>query len=115
MFCGGATVGRGVFTVFQSPKDFFILVIISAEEKSGFVEICIVDNGIGIEPDLLKKIFKIETRHSTTGTANESGTGLGLLLCKELAEKNGGNISIESTVGVGTTIYLSLPKGKEAL
>ena len=90
-------------------------IIISAEEKSGFVEICIVDNGIGIEADLLKKIFKIETRHSTTGTANESGTGLGLLLCKELAEKNGGNISIESTVGVGTTIYLSLPKGKEAL
>lgn len=97
---------------FTNPKG---AIIISAEEKSDFVEIRIKDNGIGIGHEFLQKIFKIETRHSTTGTANESGTGLGLLLCKELVEKNGGNISVESTVGIGTTIHLTLPLGKENL
>ncbi|MFA4922736.1 MAG: tetratricopeptide repeat-containing sensor histidine kinase, partial [Ignavibacteriaceae bacterium] len=90
-------------------------IIISAKEKIDFVEISINDSGIGIEPELLERIFKIETRHSTKGTAEEAGTGLGLLLCKELAEKNSGSITIQSTVGVGTTICVSLPKAKEKL
>jgi len=90
-------------------------IIISAKEKIDFVEICINDNGIGIEPELLDKIFNIETRHSTKGTADEMGTGLGLLLSKELAEKNGGSITIQSTVGVGTTLSIYLPKAKENL
>jgi len=88
------------------------MIIISAKEKNGFIEICINDNGIGIERELLNRIFKIETRHTTKGTSDEAGTGLGLLLCKELTEINGGTISIQSTVGIGTTICVSLPKAK---
>lgn len=88
---------------------------ISAKEKDEDLEIYIIDNGIGIKPDLLEKIFKIETRHTTRGTAEEAGTGIGLLLCKELAEKNNGSITIESEVDVGTTICVTLPKVKENL
>ncbi len=91
------------------------VIIISAKEKIDFVEIRISDNGIGIGPELLDKIFDIETRHSTKGTADETGTGLGLLLCKELTEKNGGSITIESAAGAGTTICIVLPKAKEDL
>ncbi|MDP3682902.1 MAG: HAMP domain-containing sensor histidine kinase, partial [Ignavibacteria bacterium] len=91
------------------------VIIISANEKNDFVEICINDTGIGIDPDLLDKIFNIETRHTTRGTTDETGTGLGLLLCKELAERNGGSITIQSTVGVGTNICVALPRAKENL
>lgn len=85
-------------------------VRISTNHQNEFIEIFVRDNGIGMTPELLKRIFKIETRHTTKGTADEAGTGLGLLLCKELAEKNGGNISIQSEVGTGTTICVTLPK-----
>jgi len=91
------------------------VIIVSANEKNDFVEICINDTGIGIDPDLLDKIFTIETRHTTRGTTDETGTGLGLLLCKELAERNGGSITIQSTVGVGTNICVALPRAKENL
>ena len=87
-------------------------ITIWANEKNDFVELFVSDNGIGINSELLKKIFNIETRHSTKGTDNEVGTGLGLLLCKELAEKNGGAITIESQVERGTTIRVTLPKQK---
>jgi signal transduction histidine kinase len=90
-------------------------VKISAKDRNNFVEIFVSDNGIGMLPELLKRIFKIETRHTTKGTADEAGTGLGLLLCKELAEKNGGGIAIESHVGIGTTICITLPKANKNL
>jgi len=90
-------------------------VKISAQEKNNFIEISVSDNGIGMKPELIKKIFMIESRHTTKGTADEAGTGLGLLLCKELAEKNGGGIVIESQVGIGTTIKISLPKANQNL
>ena len=57
-----------------------------------FIEIHISDNGVGIEPENLEKLFNIEVHHSTSGTGNESGTGLGLILCKEFIEKNNGKI-----------------------
>ena len=72
-----------------------------------FVEIR--DSGIGIENDHLKNIFDIEYAHSTKGTEDETGNGIGLLICKELLEKNCGSLSVESTVGVGSTFILSLP------
>jgi signal transduction histidine kinase len=76
-----------------------------------FYEFSISDKGVGIEEDDLKNLFKIDVHHTTLGTANEKGTGLGLILCKDLVEKNGGKIRAESTVNVGTTFYFTLPKG----
>jgi signal transduction histidine kinase len=69
------------------------------------------DNGVGIDPVSLQKIFRIDSKHSTRGTDNEAGTGLGLALCREFAEKNGGGIRAESQIGAGTSFILSLPAG----
>jgi two-component system, sensor histidine kinase and response regulator len=80
------------------------------EEK--FVQISVNDTGIGMDEATLDKIFRIDSKHSTKGTQGESGTGLGLLLCKEFAEKNDGSISVESIPEVGTTFKVLLPIGK---
>ena len=72
------------------------------------VMIKVKDNGIGIPEENLKKIFRVDKNVSTLGTAKEKGTGLGLVLCKELVEKNTGTISAESRVGEGNkhfTVY----------
>jgi PAS domain S-box-containing protein len=71
--------------------------------------ISVSDNGIGIEPDNLAKLFDISQVLSTTGTSEETGTGLGLLLCKEFVEKHGGKIWVESEIGKGSIFYFSLP------
>jgi PAS domain S-box-containing protein len=73
------------------------------------IEISVSDNGVGMDDEALQKIFKIELKHSTAGTAGEQGTGLGLILVKELVERNQGKISVESKVGKGTTFTFSLP------
>ncbi len=85
-------------------------VEIDAEYKSDRVEVRVIDNGIGIEKDDLKKLFRIDVHHSTAGTASESGTGLGLIICKEFIEKNSGTINVESTPGEGTQFHIQLPK-----
>ncbi len=72
--------------------------------------ICVADTGIGIPPENLQKLFSLRTGFTTTGTANEKGTGLGLVLCKEFVEKNGGEIAIDSEPGKGSRFTLTLPK-----
>ncbi|RZL43489.1 MAG: PAS domain-containing sensor histidine kinase [Pedobacter sp.] len=69
--------------------------------------ICIKDNGIGIPADKLKEIFVGD--NSTRGTANEKGTGLGLMVCKEFMERNNGTIAVESDYGKGAKFSLTLP------
>ncbi len=69
-------------------------------------EICIADTGIGIEPKRIKKLFG-EGHATQRGTAGEKGTGLGLTLCKDFVEKNGGKIWVESTLGEGTKFYFT--------
>ncbi|MBK7499312.1 MAG: HAMP domain-containing histidine kinase [Ignavibacteriales bacterium] len=84
-------------------------VKISAEQAKDSVEIIIEDNGIGISEADLKQLLRIDVYHSTTGTANEMGTGLGLILCKEIIEKHSGSIKIESKLNIGTRIIIQLP------
>jgi len=82
---------------------------ISAEENPGNVTISVSDNGTGIAPDNLTKLFDISQIQTTTGTADEKGTGLGLILCKEFVEKHGGKIWIESEVGKGSDFKFTMP------
>jgi signal transduction histidine kinase len=72
--------------------------------------IAVTDNGIGIAPEVQKLLFEKTSGYSTRGTANEKGTGLGLILCKEFVEKNGGKIWLESAVGKGSTFYFTIKK-----
>jgi ligand-binding sensor domain-containing protein/signal transduction histidine kinase len=72
-------------------------------------EIYIKDNGVGIPKEKIARMFEAGSKISETGTANERGTGLGLILCKEFVVKNNGSIWIESEEGVGTTVKISLP------
>ena len=82
---------------------------IKAEQTDTNVTISVSDNGIGIEPDDIKKLFDISEVVTTKGTAGETGTGLGLLLCKDFVEKHGGKIWIESEVGKGSEFKFTLP------
>ena len=77
------------------------------------VEISIVDNGIGIPKERIAKIFSDETLSETNGTHNEGGTGLGLHLCKEFIELNGGRIWLDPTCDVGCCVKFTLPLYQE--
>jgi PAS domain S-box-containing protein len=82
---------------------------ISAKNMGTKTEISVSDSGVGIEPERITNLFRIGENTSTFGTGNEKGTGIGLALCKELVEKNGGEIYVESTVGKGTSFRFTLP------
>jgi signal transduction histidine kinase len=75
-----------------------------SETPSEFIEISVSDTGVGIGQDHLKRLFELETHYSTPGTMQEQGTGLGLLICKEMVERNEGKIWIESEEDQGTTV-----------
>jgi len=79
-------------------------------EEINEVIISISDSGVGIDKSTIENLFKMDTKISTIGTQGEKGTGLGLLLCKELVEKNSGKIFIVSEINVGTTFQIRLPK-----
>ncbi len=88
------------------------VIKISTHDLGSLYEIAIADNGVGIKPDVQKLLFEKTTNYSTRGTANEKGTGLGLILCKEFVEKNGGTIRLESEEGKGSTFYFTVQKMK---
>lgn len=84
-------------------------ITISIKKKDDFCEITVKDNGIGISGENIRKIFRIDSNHTTLGTNGEKGTGLGLLLCKEFVEKHKGKIWVESVVGKGSRFIFTLP------
>jgi len=85
-------------------------ILVSSEDNGDLVKIKISDNGIGIKPDAIDKLFCIDTKVSTYGTEQEQGNGLGLVLCKEFVKRNNGDIGVESKYGEGTTVWFTLPK-----
>lgn len=85
-------------------------VVIDAEDRGQEWLISVRDNGVGMNHDVLKILFDKTAPYTTRGTANEKGTGLGLILCKEFVEKNGGKIFVESEVGKGSVFSFTLPK-----
>jgi len=86
---------------------------IQVKRNGNFCQISVVDNGVGISEEDIRKIFRIDSKHKTLGTKGEKGTGLGLILCKEFVEKNGGQIAVKSTVGEGSEFSFTLPLKKE--
>ena len=81
-------------------------------KSKSVVKISVKDFGVGITKTTLAKIFSIKEKVSKTGTNNEIGTGLGLILSKELVEKNNGNIFVKSKVGEGSEFSFTLPLNK---
>lgn len=85
-------------------------VIIDSINHDDFIEFVIKDNGVGIPKERLHKLFSVEHVQSTPGTNSEKGSGLGLILCKEFVERNGGMITVESELNKGTTFRFKIPK-----
>ncbi len=85
-------------------------IIISAKQKENQLIVSVADNGVGIKKDDIDKLFRIDYTHSTRGTNRETGTGLGLLLCKEFIEIHEGRIWVESEIGKGTIFNFSIPQ-----
>lgn len=88
---------------------------IFAQEAEGIVTIAVSDSGIGIENERIEEIFSNSDFYTTFGTSGERGTGIGLMICRELIEKNQGKIWVESNVGKGTTFYFTISSDKYEL
>ena len=85
-------------------------ITVSAKTSRNKTQIIVADTGIGIPEDLTGKLFRIDEQVTRTGTANEEGTGLGLILCTEFARKNGGTLRVSSKPEKGSTFTLRLPR-----
>ena len=84
-------------------------ITLAVQKVKNDVRVSIADTGVGMSAEVIQKLFRIDTKHTTKGTADEKGTGLGLILCKEFVEKNGGKIWAESEPGRGSVFYFTLP------
>jgi PAS domain S-box-containing protein len=92
-----------------TPKSGSIIISVTQSQRMRFLEFSIKDTGMGIKPENINKLFKIDTKFSSEGTEGEKGTGLGLSLVSEIIEKHGGNIYVESEYGKGSTFKFTLP------
>jgi two-component system, sensor histidine kinase and response regulator len=84
-------------------------VSIFAVQNKNYIEITVSDNGVGMSEEIRNNLFEKDTNFTTTGTANEKGSGLGLILCKEFVETHGGKIWAISELGKGSAFTFSLP------
>ncbi|MDO9255489.1 MAG: tetratricopeptide repeat protein [Bacteroidales bacterium] len=82
---------------------------IESIRSEGFAQISVIDAGIGLSAESQSKLFKYDQHFMNKGTAGETGTGLGLILCKDFVAKNGGTIKVESTLKEGSTFVFTLP------
>ncbi len=88
-------------------------VTVKTAQYDDWIDIDVVDTGVGMSPNKVDRLFQLDQKTSTVGTAGEIGTGLGLHLCKELTEKQNGKIDVNSIEGQGTTFTISLPKAPD--
>ncbi|WP_291728079.1 tetratricopeptide repeat-containing sensor histidine kinase [Bernardetia sp.] len=88
-------------------------ITVSSQLKSDSVIVSVTDTGVGMSEENLKKLFKKDEHFTTQGTNNEAGTGLGLILCRDFVEANGGTIRVESEEGKGTSFIFDLPLAEQ--
>ena len=89
-------------------------IILTAKSVYGnFVEISFKDTGIGMNKDILDKLFRLDAHISRPGTEGEPSSGLGLILCKDFIDKQGGKIWVESEPGKGSVFYFTIPNNVE--
>jgi len=91
-----------------TPKGGKVIITAKVSDNKR-IEIAIQDSGIGMSQALIGNLFRIDLKTNRLGTENEPSSGLGLLLCKEFIEKQGGKIWVESEVGKGSTFTFSIP------
>jgi len=84
-------------------------VEVKVEKKEKEIEVSIIDEGVGIPEEHIDRLFRIDEKYKSNGTAGEKGTGLGLIICREFVEKNGGQISVKSKPGEGSTFVFTIP------
>ena len=82
---------------------------VKSEILNGMLSVSVVDQGVGIHENDWERIFQYDENTSTAGTEGERGSGLGLIICREFVEKNGGTIGVNSTPGKGSTFYFTVP------
>ena len=111
------TVLRNLITnaIKFTPKDGNIEVSAMKvyDESGSFIKVKVKDSGVGIDADMIKKLFRVGEMSTSIGTEGEKGTGLGLILCKEFVEKHGGIISVESQKNMGSIFSFTLPVTEE--
>ncbi len=121
-----STIVPGTFAYFDEDMIFAIIrnlsfnaikftspngkIVIAAKRNNDMLQITVSDNGIGIREEMQAKLFNMSENFSTTGTSEEKGTGLGLIICREFAEKHGGKIWVESTPEIGSNFHFTLPR-----
>ncbi|MDO3644140.1 ATP-binding protein [Mucilaginibacter sp. L3T2-6] len=84
-------------------------ITLSTAMEDNSIIVSVTDTGKGMSPEEVEKLFSLNTHFSNSGTSGERGTGIGLLLCKELVELNGGKLSVSSAISKGSTFYFNLP------
>lgn len=94
-----------------TPNKGQIIVSAKRQKDNKYIEISVLDTGVGIDSETIGNLFDIGSNTSTSGTNNEKGTGLGLILCKEFVEKNGGKIWVENELNKGSNFSFTLPVG----
>jgi len=98
-----------------TPKGGRIDFLVEEQKVDGSCDNIVIrvkDFGVGIKHDDIANLFSLKNKFKATGTEKETGTGLGLILCKEFVEKNGGKLFVESEPGKGSTFSFTLPCNK---
>ncbi len=108
------TIFRNIISnaIKYTPKGGKVYVLARTTEDNN-IEISVKDSGIGMSQEMIENLFRIDVITNRLGTEGEPSTGLGLMLCKEFAEKHGSKIGVKSEVGVGTVFYFTLPLSGE--